>query len=159
MKKKWWIIGILVSLFAIIGVFLFTLYYPDEASEISQRTMFRTLAGGNCYFFNGYSNEGERGVTAYGKGEKVVHDHLYDGSNPRKYVFSLMDSMAITTFKHAYADVCLTSQKETADTITLEYKARQVYYTNSKYVETYTFSVKIDKTDKSITVITPEDSI
>jgi len=89
---------------------------------------------------------------AYTKSEKVLDGKIYDGSNAKDYVYSLIKSGAINTFEHTSADICLTSYEENNQKIVLGYKAQQIYYTNEKNIEKYAFTVEINKTNNTVTI-------
>ena len=149
MKKK----GIIVSVvFVLVIILSVVILLSEENRDRIQQQAFLSFNRISCISVIQSDTDQESQINAYGTPEKVLAGYTYDGSDPKEFVYSLIESRVINTFKHISADVCLTSFKENDSAVSLEYKARQVYYTNMKNVEKYTFSVEINKTDKSITV-------
>ncbi len=149
MKKRTLIVIIisLVILVTVCIVFFLT-------SKITSRTAFLNLNKISCISINGSSKDQSNSeVNAYSQGETILEGYLYDESDAKEFVYNLIEERIINTFMHTSADVCLTSYSEDEQEITLNYKARQVYYTNEENVEIYTFAVNIQKNDNSIMVI------
>jgi len=155
MRKKTWIILSCIGIFLVgIVVTIFLLKDKNGVSIFpSSISVFPPSNKISCISVNGNDNPYQaNSPKAYTMGKKVLDGHSYDGSNAEEFVYGLIKSSAISTFVHASADVCLTSYQESDQKITLGYNAQQIYYTSKKNVEIYSFTVEINRIDKSITI-------
>jgi len=149
MKRKRLIISVVFVLVIILSLVI--LLSEDNRDRVQQKA-FISFNRISCISVNQSEADQESLINAYSTPKTVLVGHTYDGSDPKKFIYSLIESRVINTFLHSSADVCLTSFRENDSTISLEYKVRQIYYTSMKNIEKYTFLVEIDKTDKSITI-------
>jgi len=153
MKKKTLIISGAILLLIIIAALI--LFLSKDNRDKLQEKMFLSFNRISCisvdHIYNPYPGD-EVETYSIGPSAKVLDGYLYDDSDAKEFVYDLIRDSIIITFRHISADVCLTSYEEDTENIVLNYKAREVYYTNYKFIEYYNFSVAIDKTDKSITL-------
>jgi hypothetical protein len=158
MKKKTLIILILAVLLTSVLAILFLSQKDQPVDEVVARTTFKATSNISCVSVDreDYDMEElpENSIEAYVKGEQDLDGIEYDGSDPEGFVYELIENGKIVTFMHMYADVCLIDNEESNDAYLLDYKVRHVYYTNSKNVETYNFTVEIDKGTKGIKIVT-----